>query len=123
MARGIRSFIAKALWAPELAALMAEHNKLVEEVEELKTKLGNHVHVESAAALGELNKAIGEIAEIKTNLGSHTHGGVTTGSDTSSATAEITYVAPAATAVTPTNVKTAVADTITYANAEASKVA
>ena len=122
MARGIRSFIVKALWAPELAALMTEHNKLVDEVAELKTKLGNHIHVESATALGELNKAVAEIAEIKTNLGTHTHGGVTTGTGTSSATAGITYVSPAATTVTPADIKTAAADAITYANAEASKV-
>ncbi len=123
MARGIRQFLVKALWAPELTALMTEYNELVDEVAELKTKLGAHIHVESATALGELNKAVAEIAEIKTNLGSHTHGGVTTGSDTSAATATITYAAPASSAVTPANIKTAAPDAITYANPEADKVA
>lgn len=71
MARGIRNFIAKAIYGDEIVAMREEYNKLVDEVDELKTKLAAHVH-----------------------------GGVTAGAADTEAPATITYSNPEAKKVT-----------------------
>jgi len=43
-ARTVRNFIVKAVYGKELAAMREEFNKLVDEVEELKTKFTTHTH-------------------------------------------------------------------------------
>lgn len=43
-ARTFRNFIVKAVYGKELEAQREEHNKLVEEVGELKTKFAAHTH-------------------------------------------------------------------------------
>lgn len=42
--RTFRRFIAKAVFGKEIVAMREEHNKLVEEVEEVKTKFVSHTH-------------------------------------------------------------------------------
>jgi len=42
--RTIRKFIVKAVYGKELAAMREEFSKLVDEVEELKTKFASHTH-------------------------------------------------------------------------------
>lgn len=43
-ARTVRNFIVKAVYGKELAAMREEFNKLVDEVEELKTTFASHTH-------------------------------------------------------------------------------
>lgn len=62
MARSIRTIVVKALFGREQTASREEFNKLVDEVDEIKTKLA-----------------------------AHTHTGVTTGAGVSGAASTITY--------------------------------
>jgi cell division septum initiation protein DivIVA len=43
--------------------------------------------------LNEHNKLVDEIEDLKTQVAAHTHGGITAGSGTSSAASTLTYVA------------------------------
>lgn len=54
--RTFRNFIAKAVYGKEITAMREEHNKLVDEVEELKTKFAAHVH--SGITAGSANSGV-----------------------------------------------------------------
>ncbi len=51
--RTFRNFVVKAVFGAEIAAMREEHNKLVEEVEELKTLFTTHTHPGVTAGEGD----------------------------------------------------------------------
>ena len=117
MARNKRNFgVNKVANFGEVKALREEHNKLVEEVDELKTKLAA-----TTTALLEVKATLATtvtaLLELKTKQGAHTHTGVTTGTDVSGAASTITYAATA-----PSATFAAPAPTATFTSAQASEV-
>jgi|ERR1035437_5203965 hypothetical protein len=122
MARGIRNFIAKAVYGKEISAMREENNKLVDEVMEIKTKLAAHIHSFDATVKTDVNATMTLLAEVKSKLGSHVHAGVTAGSDSSAVATTLTYTAPDPTAIASDHDVTLAPPTITYTNPEARKI-